>query len=274
VNVSTIESIDDPRVAAYANLRERALRGENLFIAEGALLVERLLCSEYETESILSSDVFAPEIERLLKETGLEDTPVYVGPISMLREIVGFPFHRGALAIGRRRTETDAVTLKRFFQSLPPSPTRSRIVIGPAIATPDNVGLVMRSAAAFGADGVLLGVQSADPLSRRGMRLSMGAALLASHARITNIAAASERLQREHGYKLIGTVLDDRAEPLDRFTWPDRAAIILGNEYEGLDSAWIDRCDALLTIPMSEDVDSLNLAVSAGVFLYDASRGI
>jgi len=96
--METIGSLDDPRVAAYRNLRDRTLRGENVFVAEGCVLTRRLLESRFDAESILVDEEYANEFERLAAGR----MPVYVAPKRLLLSIVGFPFHRGALAVGRR----------------------------------------------------------------------------------------------------------------------------------------------------------------------------
>ncbi|MFZ5830696.1 MAG: TrmH family RNA methyltransferase [Planctomycetota bacterium] len=260
-----IDSLDDPRVAAYRNLRDRTLRGESAFVAEGKLLVERLIASPIEAESVFVAeefvDVFAPLIP--------PDVPMFVAPERLLLDIVGFNFHRGILAVGRRPR------IHSLDEVLPPLAPEAALglAICPEITKPENMGLIFRSAAAFGLDGILLGQRCCDPFSRRALRLSMGAVFRVPFRKSDDLLGDLRTLKESQGLKLVATVLDPAAEKLGSYTWPRRAGVLFGNEFEGLRDGWLDLCDARVTIPMQPGVDSLNLGVAAGVFLYDLNRG-
>jgi tRNA G18 (ribose-2'-O)-methylase SpoU len=258
--VQRIESIDDPRVAAYRNLRDRTLRGEQIFVAEGRLLVLRLLASRYEAESVFVAEELAGEFQQAVAGR----VPLYVASKSLLREVSGFPFHRGALAAGRRG---EPATLE---QLLGPANAADRLdlIVCPQITQPENLGLVFRTAAAFGLDGVLLGQRSCDPFARRSLRLSMGGALQIPFVRSRDILGDLARLKTRWGVTLVAAVVDQQAEPLPQFSWPPRTALLLGHEFEGLDADSLALCDRRVTIPMRPGTDSLNLGVAAGVFLY------
>ena len=259
-----IDSIDDPRVAAYRNLRDRTLRGENLFIAEGRLLTERLLRSGYPTESVFVARQHADEFARLVPR----GTPLYVADESLLSQVAGFDFHRGAMAAGRRGTPPaidELVALKPIEGPL-------RLAICPETASTENLGMIFRSAAAFDVDGVLLGERCCDPLSRRALRLSMGGVLQVPFSQSADLAAAMRRLRERWKVEIVATVLDDRAERLASFRWSPRTALVFGNEYHGLRRPWLEECDRRVTIPMRPGFDSLNLGVAAGIFLYEACK--
>jgi tRNA G18 (ribose-2'-O)-methylase SpoU len=146
-----------------------------------------------------------------------------------------------------------------------------RLVILPEVTKPENLGLVVRSAAGFGLDAVLLGPRCCDPLSRRAMRVSMGAVVQARMTRSADLAADLEALRARWGITRVAAVLDRRAERLSEFRWPRRAAVLVGNETAGLRDGWLSQCDRCVTIPMQAGVDSLNLGVAAGIFLYAMS---
>ncbi len=260
-----IDSIDDPRVSAYRNLRDRTLRGESIFLAEGRLLVERLLVSRFETESVLVAEEYAAEFSRVVADR----VPLFVGTKRMLFDVVGFNFHRGVLAVGRRGP---GGTLDEM---LPPAAGRPalRLVIGPKITQPENLGLIFRTAAGFGVDGVVLGPQCCDPLSRRALRLSMGGVLRVPFVISTDLSADLRRLKTRWRVELVATVISSDATRLDAFRWPSSAGVLFGNEFEGLDAEWAALCDHHVTIPMQPGTDSLNLGVAAGVFLYEMTRG-
>ncbi len=263
--VERIQLIDDPRIAGYRNLPDRTLRGENIFIAEGKLVVLRLLDSPYEVESVLAADVHAEPIAQIVGNRA----PVYVATEQLLQQIVGYPFHRGVLALGRRPTQIPnwEEILQQFSLHQP-----LRLVVLPAINQPENLGLIFRSACALGIDAVLLGPQTVDPLSRRVLRLSMGGLLHIRWARTEHLVSDLRQLAERWQVVRVAAVVDPAATALEEFSWPPRAALLLGNEFEGLPTYVQRLCDARLTIPMHHPMDSLNVGVAAGIFLYAMTR--
>jgi tRNA G18 (ribose-2'-O)-methylase SpoU len=261
-----IISLDNPRVASYRNLRDRALRGEYLFIAEGPLVVRRLIESDYTVESIFTTEEHAEELAALAET----DTPIYVADKSLMVDIVGFPFHRGAMAIGRRH---ESPALEQVMRSLEQE-SRLTLVICPEASQAENLGMVFRTAAAFGVDAVVLGPKSCDPLCRRALRTSMGGSLRMPFVRSTDLADDLNTLRDRYGIHFAATVLADDAELLPKVEWPDRVGLMLGNEFNGLSDQWLALCDLKVTIPMAPGTDSLNLAVAAGVFVYERMRSV
>ncbi|MCC6125391.1 MAG: RNA methyltransferase [Pirellulales bacterium] len=259
-----IQSLDDPRVAAYRNLPDRTLRGECVFLAEGKLLTERLLESRYEVESVFVSTDYYEEFRRLTPA----GVPLYAAEESLLLAIVGFPFHRGALAVGRRGRPTTLAEL------LAPADreVQFRLAVCPEITKPENMGLIFRNAAAFGLSGILLGERCCDPFSRRSMRVSMGAVLQMPFYKSDNLNESLKILKDGSDFSLFAAVLDPLARKLDEVDWPARCGILLGNEMDGLDSATLELCDHRVTIPITERVDSLNLGVAAGICFYSMQR--
>jgi tRNA G18 (ribose-2'-O)-methylase SpoU len=272
-----IEEIDDPRILPYRNLRDRTLRGESIFIAEGSVVVERLLRSRYRAESVLVAEEHAA---RLAAMAG--DSPVYVATAEMLRQIAGFNFHMGALAVGCRPPDmrldelmNDSVVRTAALGSSPALvsagallDTPCGVVVCPAVTKPENLGLLFRSAAAFGMRGIVLGPSCCDPLSRRCVRVSMGAVLEVPYVRGEDILADLRALRHTWQFERVAAVLDDTAELLDTVRPARRTALVFGNEFDGLTPGWLAECDRRVTIPMSQAVDSLNLGVAAGIFIY------
>jgi len=189
----------------------------------------------------------------------------------LLLKIVGYPFHRGALAVGRRpapRTLDDLLAALASRQR----PDRLRLVVLPEVTKPENLGLTFRAAAAFGFDAILLGSRSCDPLSRRALRVSMGGVLTVPFVRSADLKRDLATLKADWGVELSAAVLDKDAPPLAEARWPSRAAVVFGNEFHGLASDVCSLCDRRWTIPMEPDTDSLNLGVAAGIFLYEMTR--
>ena len=191
-SVIQIDDETDPRIAPYRNLRERTLRGESIFIAEGHLVTERLLTSPYRTESVLLS-LKCPETESILSLVP-GNVPVYRMSEKLLMDtVVGFEFHQGILALGRRETLPDfpeglALSDRKYLSDRRNQvssnllstkwPERGRVwVVLPNATKPDNLGLVFRCAAALNAEAVVLGEECCDPFSRRALRVSMGGVL-------------------------------------------------------------------------------------------------
>ena len=220
-----IDAIDDPRVAPYRGLRDRTLRGESIFVAEGRWLVERLLASTYRTLSVFASEEYAEQFRKRVPP----DVPMYVAPESLLLEVVGFKFHRGILALGLRRP---SLTLDALVAGCA-TPTAWNLAVYPEVTKPENLGLVFRSAAALGLDGIVLGERSCDPFSRRSLRVSMGAIFRVPFARSTDVLADMKRLQTQYSAELWAAVSEGCAEPLPAVQWPPRVAVLLGNESDG-----------------------------------------
>ena len=249
----------DSRLEPYRRVGEHAwLRSHGLFVAEGRLLLERLVSARtHEIESVLVSpaalDALRPVVEQV-------DRPVYVAAPELLKELTGFNFHRGCLALARRPPITP---LETFFGA--------RLVLGlEGIGNPDNIGGAFRAAAAFDVDGVLLDGSSGDPFYRKAIRTSMGAVLQVPFASLADWHHGWEAL-RQTGFTIAALTTDQRAIPLDRFAADvatrDRILLVAGAEGSGLSEGSLSRADVRVTIPMSAAVDSLNVAVAVAIAL-------
>ena len=184
-----------------------------------------------------------------------------------MEDLAGFGFHRGILACARR-------PIPRGLEGwLPPIDRPVTVVVCAAIQDPENLGGIFRNCAAMGVCHVLIGEHSADPLSRRVLRVSMGTVLKASFRQTPQLAADLQRLRGEFQLHLAASVLDPTAPPLDHAPCPQRLALLLGNERNGLSPEVVAMCDSRWTIPMRSGTDSLNVAVASGIFLYHFSCG-
>ena len=254
-----IESLDDPRMQMYRHLKaSNLLRDGRLFIAEGTKLVERLLASDFQTESVLIS-------ERREAEWGPKvppDVPLYVVPQEIGEQLTGFNFHVGVLACGVRQPD------RLLDDTLPRDTARLTVVICPNCDNPENLGAIIRIGSAYGIDALLLGRGCCDPFSRRVLRVSMGSALRLPIIESPDLEQDVRRLRDEWKLELFATVLDDAATPLSAAARSPRAGLLFGNEADGLDERWRSLCDRRLMIPMRRGTDSLNVAVAAGIFLH------
>ena len=255
-----IKAAEDPRLDPYRSLKTATLqRKAGLFIAEGDKVVERLLESDFEVISILVSERRADAF-RYLADSGIELLAV---TDRLASQLVGFKFHAGVMACGRRKPSPGLAELA----------SSSRLLVGCSrVDDPDNLGSIIRLCAVFGIDGLALGPGCADPFSRRVLRVSMGNGFRLPIAESANLAADLRRIKAEFEFQAIATVADERAEPLKAAPQLQRAIILFGNEAHGLDPALIALSDRCLTIPMRSGTDSLNVAVAAGIILYELSR--
>ena len=263
-----VPSLDDPRLAPYRSLKDRELaRDGDRFVAEGEHVVRRLLASDYPVDSVLLARRRADEIAPLAR-AAKPDAPVYVVDDPLVHQVVGFKFHSGVIAVGRRKPP---VTLDDFMAA---AHTRRRLtlVVLPDVANTDNLGALVRISAALGADALVLGQHCCDPFWRQAVRVSMGTVfslpLLRSNDLLTDLRALRERW----GVELTAAVVDDDAQPLAASHRREKLALLFGNEAQGLGADYVRACDRRVTIPMHLGTDSLNVAVAAAVFLYHFTR--
>jgi tRNA G18 (ribose-2'-O)-methylase SpoU len=256
VAAQPIDDPDDLRLADYRDLRDAELRRtRGLFAVEGRLMVERLLTtSRFRARSVLGT---AEAVEALREPLARSAVQVYVTSLELIRDLVGFKFHRGVLALGER-DEPAAVTVA----------DSTRTVVGlEDVRDPENVGSVFRNAQAFAVGAVLLDAASGDPLGRKAIRVSAGAALTVPFARAGRWPADLARL-REAGFTIIALTPDPSAPDIAAVSARDRIALVLGSEESGLSIPTREAADVSARIPMARGIDSLNVAVAAGIALY------
>jgi tRNA G18 (ribose-2'-O)-methylase SpoU len=256
-----IDDLSDERLNPYRSLKqtnETSRRG--LFIAEGDKLVRRLLESRLTVESVLLSEPYVAAFESLLPY----DIPALVIPDHLVEGLVGYNFHRGILACGRRPS-ADFGSLTELLGS---PGAHCTVVVCHDVQDPENLGAILRMSAGFGVDAVILGPRCADPFSRRVQRVSMGNVYRLVPIHIGVFPEVFMFLREMHGVESWATVLDADATPLAKLKRPRRLALVFGSEGHGLTDDVVAACDRKVTIPMRPGVDSLNVAVAAGIFLY------
>ena len=251
---------EDPRIEPYRDIRERDLVGRRgLFVAEGKVVLEKLLASpRFRPESLLIAEHRLGSLGNLLEKVP-EDVPVYAAAQPVLDAIAGFPLHRGILAIGRRTVAPDAEAL------LADLPAEATVLVLSAIANHDNMGGIFRNAAAFGVDAILLDTDCCDPLYRKAVRVSVGAALLVPYAKLDRGADVLALLERHAFAPLALSPAGNRT--LAELRPSPRTAVMLGAEGPGLPAALLTRAESI-RIPMAAGFDSLNVATTSGIVLH------
>lgn len=260
----SISAADDPRLVHYRELKQSNFtRYSGLFITEGDKPTRQLLASGLGVDSVLVAESHLARIAPLVAP----ETPLYVVPPSMVEQLVGFNFHRGVLGCGRR---PEILSLDQFFDE---HTGRVTIVVCAEVQGPDNLGVILRTCSALQVDGVLLGPKAGDPFMRRVVRVSMGTALKLPILESRNLPNDLQQMRDRWGVELAAAVLDDAAEPLDQATRSARFALLFGNEGHGLEKDVVAQCQRRITIPMPHGVDSLNVSIAAGIFIYHFTRG-
>ncbi|HTT53987.1 MAG TPA: RNA methyltransferase [Streptosporangiaceae bacterium] len=257
----------DPRLADYVALTDAGLRTSlearyGLFVAEGDKVISRALAAGYTIRSMLLT---AAGLARLAGLAGDCAAPVYLVSEDVARRLTGYRVHRGALAAVARPA------LPAVGQVLAGA---RRVVVLEDLVDHGNVGAVFRCAAAFGADAVILSPRCADPLYRRAVKVSMGAVFAVPYARMDDWYGGPAQL-RAAGFRLLALTPDQSAVPIGTAlpagtAAPDRVALLLGGEGDGLSSRWMREADQAVCIPMSGTamalgVDSLNVVAAAAV---------
>jgi tRNA G18 (ribose-2'-O)-methylase SpoU len=244
-------------IALYSNIRDRALKRKGILIAEGRLLVGRLLASGLEVLSILCAENMADEFRDLSRGR----CPVHVLDNDEMERFAGFPFHRGVMAVAMRPA---IVPLERFLSE---NAACRNLVICPRLSGDENLGSIIRTSAALGADAVVIGPHSCDPLSRRALKASMGTALSMPIV-IMDEGGSAFTLLKRHGFTVYGASTGGNSIPLHAVRPAEKRAVVFGNEADGIPGSVALQCDGIVHVPMHYNTDSLNVSVAAGVILY------
>jgi tRNA G18 (ribose-2'-O)-methylase SpoU len=259
---------DDSRLADYQLLRDpAALARAGLFVAEGRFVVRRLLAQpRFKTRSLFLTDAALGALRDAIPEQE-GAPPVYVVDQALMNDVAGFNMHRGCLAIGERPMVDglDALDLR----------AASRLVVLEAVNNPDNVGGIFRSAAAFGADAVVMGPGCSDPLYRKAIRTSMAATLQLPFVEARDWPAAIATM-RTAGFSVLALTPSADARPLDALARDlPRVALLVGAEGDGLSPPALAAATDRVRIDMTRTSDSLNVTVAASIALHHfaARRG-
>jgi tRNA G18 (ribose-2'-O)-methylase SpoU len=254
----TVDSLDDPRVDAYRNMKDRELaRDGGRFIAEGEQVVRRLLASGIGVESVLLSQRKANTVGPIVPP----DIPVWIASDETIESVIGFEFHSGVMACGIRPPPI-------HFEQVLQRDGEQTVAVCPKITNVENLGSLVRLCAGFGVTALVLGNQCCDPFFRQSVRVSMGSVFTLPMVRLNDEESELIRLKQEWGFELVATVLDASAQSLAEAKRTPKTALLFGGEADGLERRHIELCDRRVTIPMRRNTDSLNVAIAAGIFLY------
>ena len=259
-----IKSLNEPGIEVFSTLTEAQLRMElepekGLFIAESPKVIRVALDAGWEPTALLCERKHIEGDARdIIARAG--DIPIYTGTRKLLAQLTGYTLTRGVLCAMQRRPSppvADVIGQAR------------RIVVIDGVVDTTNIGAIFRSAAALGIDAVLLTRNACDPLNRRAVRVSMGSVFLVPWTWLDDYATLHDL-----GFTTAAMALTDDSIALDdpRLKQTEKLAIIMGTEGDGLPAQTIHDADYVIRIPMSHQVDSLNVAAAAAVAFWELAR--
>ncbi len=265
MNIIEITDINAPSLDAYARLTEAQLRNrlepeKGIFIAESPKVIRRALAAGYTPISMLMERKHVDGQARDIIES-CGEIPVYTADREILASLTGYTLTRGILCAMKRPV---LPTVEKLCANA------KRIAVLEGVVDTTNIGAIFRSAAALNMDAVLLTPTCCDPLNRRAVRVSMGTVFQVPWTRIDNWPDLGLKSLNDLGFKTAAMALTDRSVSLDdpALNAEKRLAIVLGTEGDGLANSTIAACDYTVRIPMAHGVDSLNVAVAAGIAFW------
>ena len=257
----------DPRIAHYTRMKERDLIYQgDLFVAESEQVVRRLIESgRHEILSILCIDRKAEMMHALVESQSI---PVYSAPHALVNGVIGFKFHSGVMAVARR---AKTQTLAEMADSWADKPVL--LMILPEITKTDNLGALVRIAAGFSADAMLIGPRCCDPYYRQSVRVSMGSVFKIPILRSDDLLPDLQFLKNKANVDLVAMVADNNAADLRQIPVSRRVGVLLGHETDGLTPEVTNLCSHHAAIKMNPQVDSFNVSVAGGIAMHHFGAG-
>ena len=247
-----ITESNDPRIAEFISVRDHVLNSKNLFIAESEKLFLQFKATGKTIHKVLATPAF---IER----HKLEGEHIFGADKNVLEAVAGFKIHFEVLFLAQKPEDSDLRNLD------------DRIILLNGLSSPENVGSIVRSSAAFGIKSMILDEKTCSPYLRRCIRVSMGNifAMKTNHA--INIRGDLNKL-KELGYTIISTANIPKSSDLANYTFPKKCVLIIGSEGHGVDQDILDKSDVILKINIDSQVAHLNASNAAAIFLSHMSK--
>lgn len=267
--ITEIKDLSSEALKPFVSSNEIQLRRwfepENgIFIAESPKVIRLALDAGYEPISVLAERKYTMgKADDIISRMG--DIPVYTADSDILTGITGFKLTQGVLCAMKRKDLPDASEICR---------NASRIAVLEDVMNQTNIGAVIRSAAALGIDAVLLTPACSDPLYRRSVRVSMGTVFKLPWTYLDKGAPDYVGELKDMGFTTVAMALHSNTVNIDdpSVRSGQKLAVILGTEGEGLKESTIKSCDYTVKIPMSHDVDSLNVAAASAVAFWELCK--
>ena len=266
VRVQPVQSLDLPELAPYRTMRrQQEHRDQGIFVAEGEKVVRRLLESDLEVVSLLLPEKWSIEYRDLIARRPETDLPVFTAERKLLEQLTGFSMYQGVLAVGR-------VPKAPRFEELISNVVRPLLFLAvEGLSSAENLGGLVRSCAAFGATGLIVGETCCSPWLRRSVRSSMGTIFKLPIIETVELRKTLETAKTA-GVRVIAAHPHTDERVLSMADLRGDSLIVLGSEGSGISPAVLALSDERVVIPMQNQIDSLNVGTAGAVFLYEASQ--
>ena len=263
--IQPVQSLEAPELALYLTLRRVAEHERaGVLVATNVKVIKRLLASRYTVVSALLTPEWLEKLGPLLRARP-EDIRVYVAEQSVLETITGYQLHQGALAVAKIPPQPGFETL------LASSPRPLLLAAVEGIASAENLGAIVRCCAAFGVHFLIVGETCGSPFQRRAVSGAMGTTFEQPLVRVASLVEALAAL-RTRGVRCLAAHPRADAKKLAAVDLRSDCCLVFGAEGPGLTPAVLAACDDMVEIPMPSHMNSLNVAVATGIFLYEATR--
>jgi len=249
-----IEGSDSPETRIFSHLDDKVFKEQELICCDGQKLTKRLLQSPYACKGILAVKSFYEENESLIMEN-MPSGPMYCAPKKVVEGIVGYRLHKGVISIGERPRFTELHKLD------------DRILVLNDVQNSENVGAIVRSAHAFGIRSIIIDSTGCSPFVRRCARVSMGSVFKMKVHQTEDILSSLNTL-KESGFHLVSTGDQAGAKELAQTKFPNKGALIVGNEGHGVLPSIVEIAHENVRIETSADIDSLNVSIATSLLLY------
>lgn len=259
LSLTNIESSSDLRIIKFHSMKDNLNdnSGSNLFVCEGDKVVLKMLKSNLVVNSILANRRFYEKYSEIISEN--KSATLFTASDDVLINIIGFKMHSGVMALAQKPAN---VMLEKLSD---------RIICLNGVVDSENVGSVIRNALAFNFDSILYDKQTSSPFLRRAVRVSMGATFDLKISNTDDLAFSLNQL-KYNGYKIISAEITDNAQSVFNFHFSEKFVLIFGNEAQGINSEILSISDYVIKIPISNKIESINVASSSAVILSNVVK--
>jgi tRNA G18 (ribose-2'-O)-methylase SpoU len=267
MEICRIDSLDSAELQPYRTLRRATEHiKQGIFVAEGEKVVSRLLDAQIEVVSLLLTEAWQEELGPSIEKRGVGNIKVWVAPKHLLESIVGFHLHQGVMAIGKIPRP---VGLAEAIES----DIKPHLVVAlDGLTNADNIGVIVRNCVTFGVNALIVPQNTSSPYLRRAVRMSMGAVFRLPIVSVENLAPSLRKLTNQFGTRIIVTHPQPDATSIEDADLNGSVCLVLGSEGKGISSEVLETCSEKVSIPMTLETDSLNVATASGIFLFEAAR--
>jgi tRNA G18 (ribose-2'-O)-methylase SpoU len=266
MTIISITSLHHPDLTPYRTLRQSVEQfRKGMFIAEGTIVVQRLLESTHTIVSVLITPEWLEDYRDLLAARS-EHITVFVGKKELLNTIVGYNLHQSIMALGM-------IPAPETLESVMTKSVSPRLFVAiDGLANAENIGVLVRNCTAFGVHAILVSETSSSPYLRRAVRNSMGTVFKMPVVHCKNLVESMKILQRLHQFKIFAAHPHTDEQRIQRTDFSGNCCLVFGSEGSGVSPQVLSACDTHVAIPMQRGVDSLNVASASAVFLYEVMR--